>query len=109
MVWEEMLADAYAEFQRYSDTFGPAAWAQEVQDEVWRVGDKTTEKKKINDLFTISEKDSEGRNLTKQQWEYFRKSKAVDSKGNLLRLYHGTPAAGFTEFNYVKYIERTDI
>ena len=37
-IWEEMLADAYAEFQRYSDTFGTAAWGTDVQDEIWSGG-----------------------------------------------------------------------
>lgn len=39
-VWEEMLADAYAELQRYSDTFGPAAWAEDVQETVWGSGER---------------------------------------------------------------------
>lgn len=35
-IWEEMLADAYAEFQRYSDTFGATEWSETVQQETWR-------------------------------------------------------------------------
>lgn len=39
-IWEEMLADAYAEFQRYSDTFGTAAWSTDVQDQIWSGGEE---------------------------------------------------------------------
>ena len=48
--------------------------------------------KKQHSLF-----DNQGRELTKEQQEYFKDSKARDENGNLLRLYHGT-AAEFTEF-----------
>ena len=42
--------------------------------------------------------DSNGKQLTPSQQEFFANSKAVDKDGNLLVLYHGTPRAGFTEF-----------
>ena len=42
--------------------------------------------------------DSEGKQLTKEQQEFFKDSKAVNSKGQLVKLYHGTTKAGFTEF-----------
>jgi len=42
--------------------------------------------------------DSEGRELTPEQVEYFKDSKAVDSQGRLKVLYHGTISAGFTVF-----------
>lgn len=35
--------------------------------------------------------DSEGNQLSEQQQEYFKDSKAVDENGNLLVLYHGSP------------------
>ena len=41
---------------------------------------------------------SQGKELTDGQKEFFANSKAVDKDGNLLVLYHGTPRAGFTEF-----------
>ena len=41
---------------------------------------------------------SQGKELTEGQEEFFANSKAVDKDGNLLVLYHGTPRAGFTEF-----------
>lgn len=43
--------------------------------------------------------DSTGRELTAQQREYFKDSKARDEQGRLLTLYHGTTAYGeFTKF-----------
>ena len=42
--------------------------------------------------------DSEGKELTKEQQEFFKDSKAVNSKGQLVKLYHGTTKGGFTEF-----------
>ena len=43
--------------------------------------------------------DSRGKSLSPGQKAFFANSKAVDKDGNLLVLYHGTPRAGFTEFN----------
>ena len=48
--------------------------------------------------FRISARSSEGENLSEGQQAYFANSKAVDEKGNLLTLYHGTSRAGFNEF-----------
>lgn len=45
--------------------------------------------------------DNQGRQLSKQQQEYFKDSKARDKDGNLIELYHGTPNE-FTKFNYDK-------
>ena len=42
--------------------------------------------------------DSEGRELTEQQQEYFKDSKAVDDTGRLLKLYHQTDGV-FTVFD----------
>lgn len=47
--------------------------------------------------FSISE-DSDGRQLTEAQQEFFKDSKAVDGKGRLLTLYHGT-GTKFTVFD----------
>lgn len=48
---------------------------------------------------SISNKDSQGRTLTKEQQEYFKDSKAVDKDGKLVTVYHGSKKAGFTTFN----------
>lgn len=55
--------------------------------------ENTTEKRKYS-----LKMDSEGRELTESQREYFRNSKAVDENGNLMVMYHGTPQGGFTVF-----------
>lgn len=47
--------------------------------------------------------DSEGRQLSKSQAEYFKDSKVKDENGNLLVMYHGTPNYGFTEFKSGSY------
>jgi len=43
-------------------------------------------------------KDSEGKNLTEAQAEFFKDSQVRDENGNLLVVYHGTSNIGFTEF-----------
>ena len=47
----------------------------------------------------LRETDSKGRELSKQQQEYFKNSKVRDDNGNLKVVYHGTDA-DFTVFNY---------
>jgi len=42
--------------------------------------------------------DSDGRELSKQQQEFFKDSKARDSQGRLITLYHGTQDYDFNEF-----------
>lgn len=50
-----------------------------------------------NDIrYSIS--DSSGKQLTQEQAEYFKDSKAVDANGNLQIVYHGTRNADFTVF-----------
>lgn len=49
--------------------------------------------------YSISNKDNTGRELSQQQQEFFKDSKAVDENGNLEVVYHGTKAAGFMEFH----------
>lgn len=46
-------------------------------------------------------KDSQGRELTKAQQEYFKDSKVIDKNGNLEVMYHGTPYGGFNKFTPV--------
>ena len=45
-----------------------------------------------------STKDNQGRKLTKEQQEFFKDSKARDTNGNLLEVYHGT-SDDFTKFD----------
>ena len=52
------------------------------------------------------EKDNLGRNLSKQQQEYFKNSKVRDENGKLKEVYHGTPY-NFNIFKYDKLGENT--
>ncbi len=47
----------------------------------------------------LPDTDSEGKKLSDGQRKYFDGTKVVDANGNLLRVYHGSPAI-FTEFSY---------
>lgn len=53
-------------------------------------------------------KDSQGRELSPEQQEYFKDSKVRDENGNLLVVYHGTPQGGFTEFKPATYFTPHD-
>ena len=59
-------------------------------------------KKEKTDIRYSIQQDSDGNQLTPEQQEFFKDSKAVDDKGRLVKLYHGTEGAGFTKF------EKTD-
>lgn len=55
-----------------------------------------------------SDRDSDGRELSKGQQEYFKDSKVRDENGNLLVMYHGTANGGFfTIFEGDKLSNRT--
>ena len=60
-VWEEMLADAYAEFQRYADTYGTAPWGEVVQDEVWSGGGERDADSGSATKFSVAELEGENR------------------------------------------------
>jgi len=51
----------------------------------------------------FSDRDSDGRELSPAQQEYFKESAVRDEDGNLLVMYHGTPNAGFTKFKSGTY------
>lgn len=53
-----------------------------------------------NKKFSLN--DSEGRQLSPQQQEYFKDSKVRDENGDLLVVYHGTPAGEFYTFDKSK-------
>lgn len=44
--------------------------------------------------------DNSGKQLTKEQQEYFKDSKVRDENGNLLKVYHGSKNSGFNVFKY---------
>lgn len=57
-----------------------------------------TDDENVKKRYSLKE-DSTGRELTEQQQEYFKDSKARDEQGRLLTLYHGTTAYDeFTKF-----------
>lgn len=49
--------------------------------------------------------DSDGKQLTKEQQEYFKDSKVRDENGSLLKVYHGSKNSGFNVFRYSKDIQ----
>jgi hypothetical protein len=53
--------------------------------------------KKAETKYSLS--DSDGRDLSKEQIEYFKDSKARDENGNLKVVYHSSKTAGFTVFD----------
>ena len=61
-------------------------------------GDVGLEKFGFTDNTKYSLSDSEGKQLTKEQQEYFKDSKVRDENGNLKVMYHGTPNGNFTVF-----------
>ena len=60
--------------------------------------------KDVKKQYSLS--DSDGKQLTKEQSEFFRDSKAVDQDGNLLKVYH-TTSNDFTVFDKSKQGEAT--
>ena len=46
-----------------------------------------------------SDRDSDGRQLSKDQIEFYKKSKVRGKDGKLMVLYHGTTSPGFTVFD----------
>ena len=58
--------------------------------------------------FSLKPTDSQGRELTPEQLEFFKDSKVVDEDGNLLVVYHGTDA-DFTVFDRTKGRANMDI
>ena len=64
---------------------------------------KDAERKAEIGTARFSLKDSDGRELSKAQQEYFKDSKVRDEDGNLLVMYHGTPKGDFTVFRDGSY------
>ena len=62
-------------------------------EKAYREGGKTQGETK----YSVS--DSAGKELTAEQQEYFKDSKARDDNGNLIKVYHSSPTAGFTVFD----------
>ena len=61
--------------------------------------------KEHKDNVKLSDRDSDGNTLSKEQQEFFKDSKVRDSEGRLTPVYHGTPTGGFTEFQLPFYLK----
>jgi hypothetical protein len=70
--------------------------------QTYEAGNEDARHQVIEDLqdvrFSRPVQDSEGRNLSEGQQEFFKDSKLKDEYGRLLVMYHGTPQGGFTVF-----------
>ena len=76
------------------------ASANELPNSILRDSDGGTvaqEEKKVNRKFSLS--DSNGKQLTDAQAEFFKDSVVRDDNGNLKVMYHGTSRGGFTVFD----------
>lgn len=74
-------------------TTGPSRQKPPSNNSISRSEENATPKKKKSVKI-----DTEGRKLTPEQQEFFKDSKIKDEQGRLIRVYHGTPYGGFTEF-----------
>ena len=75
-----------------------------LKDGQWESDSEKSERSSMRDnaegvRFALPETDSDGKLLSDGQRKYFNGTKVVDTNGNLLRVYHGSPAM-FTEFSY---------
>ncbi len=59
---------------------------------------------KKNTKYSLA-KDSNGKELTEAQAEFFKDSKVRDESGNLLKVYHGSKNGGFNVFRYSKDVQ----
>lgn len=70
--------------------------------QIYEAGNEDARHQVIENLqdvrFSRPVQDSEGRNLSEGQQEFFKDSKLKDEYGRLLVMYHGTPQGGFTVF-----------
>lgn len=71
---------------------------RKLEEETWNKKATKTFVKTDDKQYMLSDTDNQGRKLTKEQQEYFKNSKVVDEKGNLLTVYRGEPTKGKTEY-----------
>lgn len=84
--------------------------AKRMFDKAYKEMSKTTTGKVDSNLTTEADSDTkysisdnQGRQLTKEQQEYFKDSKVRDENGYLMVMYHGTPNGDFTTFKSGSY------
>ena len=89
VLYDEKRANAFLQTYGYMASVGGG---------IRSTGESVTQNgAEVKTKFSLKE-DSQGRELTEAQREYFRDSKVVDEEGRLLTLYHGT-GAKFTVFD----------
>lgn len=89
VLYDEKRANAFLQTYGYMASVG---------DGIRSTGESVTQNgAEVKTKFSLKE-DSQGRELTEAQREYFQDSKVLDSDGRLLTLYHGT-GAKFTVFD----------
>lgn len=94
---ENLTEEQDAELHRLGDRW------QEVYETIHEAA-KQLQGKKATRTFVKTEakyslSDSDGKQLTKEQQDYFKDSKMRDENGNLKVMYHGTQDAGFHTFD----------
>ena len=71
---------------KYTDSYGDI-WVAWDSNQIKNIDN--LQPTKNDDIRYSIKKDSEGNALTEGQAEFFKDSKAVDDKGNLIKVYHG--------------------
>ena len=101
--------DGRAAYELYENTAGEQE-ARNVQDRIklsseekkntmpFIKDENTVYAEKVERLYSLSTTDNQGRELTKEQQDFFKDSKVRDNKGNLITVYHGSNA-DFTVFD----------
>lgn len=82
----------------------------EIADKITEaLGKKTKAPQKRMALNMAEDQDSAGFTLSEQQKKFFKNSKAVDSRGRLKLMFHGTEQFGFTIFDPAKSDDRRSL
>ena len=99
---------------KYDIKEGGTKWAYPIESyKKFDAPKKLSDSKEYKNSFQArqvmySDRDSEGTQLTSEQMEYFKDSKARDAEGNLQVVYHGTRYGGFNKFSYGAIGSATD-
>lgn len=108
---DERRAQKYSMYQNKNGSKGGIPNASKTLVETSKTSADITSTEGVsqakNDVKFSRSFDSNGRNLTEDQAEYFKGSKIRDAEGNLFALYHGTPN-NFTVFDVSRSGENYD-
>ena len=102
------VSTSYQQALEYAGRDASKVRSKEVNpnDVAWINGDEGQYAKVDNVKYSLTQ-DSNGKELSKDQQEYFKDSKVRDNEGRLLEVYHGTPNAGFTIYDSNRLGETT--